>query len=135
MGFEVRGFRFAAWKSAGLPLRKASEISAPDLARRLELDAETVVLDVRSRAEWRLRRIERSVNIPLDELPGRVSEVCGKKIAAVVCASGFRSAIAAGILERCGGGSVCRLSGGIGNWIEEGLPVAGIRRRSRRRPE
>ena len=139
VGFEVRGFRFAAWKSAGLPLRKASEVSSAELARRLDRDAEALVLDVRSRTEWRLRRIAGSVNIPLGELPERVSEVCGKKIAAVVCASGFRSAIAAGILERCGGGDVCRLSGGIGSWIEEGFPVDGegrsVRRRSRRRPE
>ncbi|MBQ7206373.1 MAG: MBL fold metallo-hydrolase [Lentisphaeria bacterium] len=135
VGFEVRGFRFAAWKSAGLPLRGAAEVSPAELARRLDEDASSVVLDVRSRAEWRLRRIARSVNIPLCELPERVPEVCGKKIAAIVCASGYRSAIATGILERCGGGDVCRLSGGIGSWIEEGFPVAGIRRRSRRRPE
>ena len=103
----------------------------------LESDGESLVLDVRSRAEWNRCRIARSVNIPLHELQERVGEVCAKKIAAVACASGFRTAIATGILERCGGRDVCRLIGGIGGWIEEGLPVVGgkrspVTRRSRR---
>ena len=137
VGFEVCGFPFSAWKRAGFPVRKSSSVTAAELFRTLASDGESLVLDVRSRAEWNRRRIARSVNIPLHELQERVGEVCAKKIAAVACASGFRTAIATGILERCGGRDVCRLIGGIGGWIEEGFPVVGggrtpVTRRSRR---
>ena len=123
VGFEVCGFPFSAWKRAGFPVRRSLSVSAVELFRMLESDGEALVLDVRSRAEWNRCRIARSVNIPLRELQERVGEVCAKKIVAVACASGFRTAIATGILERCGGRDVCRLIGGIGGWIEEGLPV------------
>ena len=123
MGFDVCGFVFAAWKRAGFPVRRSSFVSAAELARVLESEGEALVLDVRSRTEWDRCRIARSVNIPLAELQERVEEVCSKKIAAIVCASGYRAAIATGILERCGGRGVCRLTGGVGGWIEEGFPV------------
>ncbi|MBQ9501337.1 MAG: MBL fold metallo-hydrolase [Lentisphaeria bacterium] len=123
VGFDVCGFPFSAWKRAGFPVRRSSFVSAPELARALESDGKALVLDVRTRAEWECCRIARSVNIPLRELQERVGEVCSRKIAAVVCASGYLSAIAAGILERCGGRDVCRLTGGVGSWIEEGFPV------------
>jgi len=123
VGFDVRGFVFAAWKRAGFPVRRSSFVSAAELARILESDRESLVLDVRSRAEWNRCRIARSVNIPLAELQNRVEEVCSQKIAAIVCASGYRAAIATGILERCGGRDVRRLTGGVGSWLEEGFPV------------
>jgi hydroxyacylglutathione hydrolase len=60
-----------------------------------------VVLDVRRAEEHDDARIDGAVNIPIHELPQRVSEVPEGELW-VHCASGYRSSIAASILDAAG---------------------------------
>ena len=65
------------------------------------VDGVVHVLDVRRRSEWEDGHIEGAQHIPLHELPDRIGEVTAGPVW-VHCASGFRAAIAASILERAG---------------------------------
>lgn len=64
-----------------------------------------LLLDVRTIEEFEEARIPGAVNIPLDELPGRVEEIAqiaGDAPIVVVCRSGSRSIMAAQILRYSG---------------------------------
>ncbi|MFW6238766.1 MAG: FAD-dependent oxidoreductase, partial [Halanaerobiales bacterium] len=77
-----------------------------------ELDANTVLLDVREKVETRLGRIEGSVNIPLNQLRDRTGELDRDKEIVVYCAVGLRGYIAARILKQKGFKHIKNLSGG-----------------------
>lgn len=57
-----------------------------------------LVIDVRSPSEFAGGHVEGSVNIPLSELPRKVSSLDKKRPTIVCCASGMRSGAALGVL-------------------------------------
>ena len=72
---------------------------------------DVILLDVRTEAEYRNGHIPGAVNIPLDELRGRLEELDREKTLYVNCQSGLRSYLACRILSQ--NGFSCRnLSGG-----------------------
>jgi rhodanese-related sulfurtransferase len=74
-----------------------------------------MLLDVRTREEYASGHVEGARNIPVQELPARLSEVGETHRPVVVyCRSGARSAMAAQILGRAG--YDVHDIGGIGNW-------------------
>jgi hydroxyacylglutathione hydrolase len=62
---------------------------------------EFILLDVRRRSEWEGARIAGALHIPLHELPGRVAEIAAGEIW-VHCQGGYRSSVAAGLLDAAG---------------------------------
>ena len=80
------------------------------------------MLDVRRPREWQAFHIEQAVNIPLSQLPERAGELDRSADWAVVCASGYRSSIAASVLERAGFGRVTNAVGGMDAYRNAGLP-------------
>jgi hydroxyacylglutathione hydrolase len=77
--------------------------SFDDLACR---STEDVVLDVRRDDEWARGHIPSALHISLHDLPHRLGEVPDLKVW-VHCASGYRSSIAASLLDRAGHDVVC----------------------------
>lgn len=69
------------------------------------------ILDVRSEEEYEEKSVKNSVNIPLDELDVRYTELPDQKIY-VLCRSGARSLEAAKFLK-IKGFEVCNIEGGI----------------------
>ena len=67
--------------------------------------------------------IDGSVNIPLNHLLERIEEVPADRPLLVHCAGGYRSSIAAGVLQRKGRVNLTELTGGITAWEAAGLPV------------
>ncbi len=67
-----------------------------------KMSGKTSIVDVRTPSEFMSGHVEGSINIPLQELPGRVDEI--RKLGKVIlcCASGIRSMQAASILESQG---------------------------------
>ena len=61
-----------------------------------------MVLDVRTPREWAGKHIAGSLNIPLNHLTERLSEILTDRHIVVHCASGYRSAIAVSLLEQRG---------------------------------
>ena len=87
----------AAW-GAGADIRTYRRATFAELA---DAGDDVVVLDVRRPDEWAESRIERAVHIPLHELEARLAEVPAGEVW-VHCATGFRSSIAASLLDRAG---------------------------------
>ena len=83
----------AAWLGWRVFKFRAVKARLPELLRR-----GAVVVDVRSPAEYAAGARPGSLNIPLGQLERRAAELDRAKPVIVCCASGTRSAIAAGIL-------------------------------------
>jgi rhodanese-related sulfurtransferase len=66
------------------------------------LAAGGVIVDVRSPAEFAAGHVPGATNLPVDELGARLSEVPADRMVVVYCASGMRSARAAGMLRAAG---------------------------------
>lgn len=102
---------FAAWKIARAFMGKVS----PDKARAL-VDGGARLVDVRTAGEHAAGHLDGSLNVPVQELAKRMGEL-GEKTRPVVvyCASGTRSASAAGMLRRAGFAEVHDL-GAMSRW-------------------
>lgn len=77
----------------------------------LENNNDKIILDVRTKKEYKLGSIYNSINIPLDELRESLNKLNKDKEIIVYCHSGMRSYIACRILEN-NGYKVYNLSGG-----------------------
>jgi len=101
-------------------------IKAPDLQAALGETNKPFVLDVRTPEEFKGDGyIEGSVNIPVNELFTRLSEIPQDKAAPIVvlCKSGHRGALAMMALRMIGYTNVTNLAGGLNAWIAAQLPV------------
>lgn len=83
------------------------------------------LLDVREAWETEIARIDRTINIPMSEVPARVAELDASQPVAVLCHSGGRSAQVANYLSQSGFDRVANISGGIDAWssdVDESIP-------------
>ena len=97
-------------------VRRTQRITAATLGEHLAAPEPPLVLDVRMPGEWQEKHIEGSRNIPLNHIEKHIDEIPRDRHIVVHCAGGYRSAIAASILERCGLENVADLVGGIAAW-------------------
>lgn len=74
--------------------------------------AGSVIIDTRTKEEYELGHIGGALNIPVDELRGRLNEVPKDKQIIVYCAVGLRGYLSARILTQRGYTEVYNLSGG-----------------------
>ena len=81
------------------------------------------VLDVRTTAEWNSGHIEGAVHVPLPELPQHADRFVGGAPVVTVCNGGYRSAIAAALLERAGTEEVIDQLGGMTAWKRAGCSI------------
>jgi rhodanese-related sulfurtransferase len=91
-------------------------ITAGSLFERLAASDPPLLLDVRAPSEWSERHIEAAVNVPLPRLPERLDTLPRDHPIVVHCGSGYRSAIAASLLQRDGYSDVADLIGGLAAW-------------------
>src|SRR3954453_5701922 len=99
-----------------------TRLAAPLAAERLANGA-VVALDVRSPAEREQKSIPGSISVPLNHLRERVGELPVDRPLLVYCAGGYRSAIAASLLQQLGFSDVSELAGGIAAWDAAKLPL------------
>ena len=90
--------------------------SLPQLTTQELREARIAVLDVRRRGEFAESHIPGAQNVPLDEIPERVREIDREQPLAVICAGGYRSSIACGLLARAGFTKVMNVQGGTEEW-------------------
>jgi hydroxyacylglutathione hydrolase len=99
---------------------RIERITAGSLAEQLATPAPPLLIDVRAPGEWEQERIDASVNVPLSRFPERLETLPRERAIVVHCASGYRSAIAAGLLRRDGFPQVADLVGGMAAWVSRG---------------
>jgi rhodanese-related sulfurtransferase len=112
------------WDRAGLPLQKTESIAVAELQHRIEDGSVDQILDVRRPAEWETGHISSAHNAPLNHLAEQAGAYDQKARVAVICAGGFRSAIAGSILEQRGFEKVVNVVGGMAAWSNAKLPVS-----------
>ena len=91
-------------------------VDAAVLADQLLSASPPLVVDVRAPKERETKHIKGSVHIPLNQLRGRASELPQDRTLALHCAGGYRSSIAAAILQQEGFTEIEELAGGITAW-------------------
>jgi hydroxyacylglutathione hydrolase len=84
------------------------------------------VLDVRRRHEWEEFHLPGATHVPLAELEACAGGLDADAGWAVVCASGYRSSIAASLLERAGLRDVVNATGGMDAWRRANAPPAPV---------
>ena len=122
---DVRGFLdggMEKWIAAGYPVTHVRQITPAEFA---EVNAETSmqVLDVRTADEWKGGHIPGARHVMAGVLADRVAELPRDRPIAVVCGSGYRSNVAASVLERAGFEDVVNITGGMSAWQQAGLPL------------
>jgi hydroxyacylglutathione hydrolase len=98
-------------------------ISAPAVAEELASAGAPLLLDIRNPREWTTKRIDGSVNVPLNHLQERIAEIPRDRRIAIHCAGGYRSSIAASILQQHGITNLTEMAGGLAAWEAAKLPV------------
>jgi hydroxyacylglutathione hydrolase len=102
------------------PTKRAS---APEVAEELASVSPPLLLDVRTPREWAAKHVDGSVNVPLNHLQERIGEITRERGIAVHCAGGYRSSIAASILQQYGITNLTEMAGGLAAWEAARLPV------------
>ena len=110
-----------AWQKAGLPVAQTTQISAQELASRLA-SGSIGVLDVRREGEFQAGHIEGADWHPLDRFKAALPDIDKAAPIAVHCKSGYRSLVAASLLQRAGYHNVVDLAGGFDAWAGASLP-------------
>ena len=102
-----------------------ASITAAELAERIELEKAPVILDVRSEEEFTESHIPGAVNIPHDQLEGRLSEIPAAKTEEIVvhCQSGRRAGMAETVLIEAGYSDIRDLDGHMQGWRQGGYPI------------
>jgi len=95
------------------------EISARDLQHERARKPNLLLIDVREPLEAEIAHIDGAQNIPLRELPARLSELPGHGAIVTLCHHGPRSLKAREILKGAGFANVRSLAGGIDAWSRE----------------
>ncbi|HNP28932.1 MAG TPA: rhodanese-like domain-containing protein [Nitrospirales bacterium] len=109
---------------------RTDRMTATTLMEQLQTVEPPIVLDVRSESEWKTKHIDNSVNIPVDHLVDRIDEVSRDRQIVVHCATGYRSSLAASLLEQHGLHNVMDLVGGYRAWEKvQPEPVAKVAQR------
>jgi hydroxyacylglutathione hydrolase len=97
-------------------------ISAPLAAERLA-HGEALAVDVRTPRERAQKRVAGSISLPLNHLTERLAEIPRNRPLLVHCAGGYRSAIAASLLQQHGFTQVGEIAGGLAAWEAANLPI------------
>jgi hydroxyacylglutathione hydrolase len=113
-----------AWRTSGRDIEVLPQWTVRDLHRAIERDRDLVVLDVRQPAEWSSGHIPGARHISGGELPARVGEISTERPVAVICGSGYRSSVAASLLQREGHEEVFNVLGGMTGWQSAGFELA-----------
>jgi glyoxylase-like metal-dependent hydrolase (beta-lactamase superfamily II)/rhodanese-related sulfurtransferase len=113
-----------AWDKAGLESTAVKQIPVDELRAKLEEEGDLQLIDVRRPAEYNSGHAPRARSAQLADLERLVGDVDPSRKTAIICASGYRSSIAASLLERRGFKNILNVVGGTTAWISAGYPLA-----------
>lgn len=97
-----------------------SALIGVDELRRAPLTSQLV--DVRSANEFAAGHIPGAVNIPMDQIEGRLADLRAGAPIVLICQAGTRARLTAALLEPCGR-EIAVLEGGTDAWVRAGMPV------------
>jgi hydroxyacylglutathione hydrolase len=98
-------------------------VSAPFAAELLASREPPLAVDVRAPREREQKHIAGSLSMPLNHLVENVGKIPKDRGLLIYCAGGYRSSIAASLLQSSGFERVSEIAGGIVGWEAANLPV------------
>ena len=107
-----------AWRESGRELDTIAQITAEELAERVEQKTAARVLDVRKPSEFLSQHLLVADNFPLDYINQNMQRLDREETYLLHCAGGYRSMIAASILRARGFANLVDVKGGW-NALEE----------------
>ena len=116
-----------AWKAAGKDVAQTESIDATTFEARLREKKVPHVLDVRKPSEFIAHHVVDAVNFPLDYINQNMHRVDRKETYYLHCKSGYRSMVAASILEARGFGHVVDIKGGWNAIEQTGIELTDYR--------
>jgi len=105
-------------------IASTERLSAPFAAELLSSAEPPVAIDVRAPREREQKHIRGSLSFPLNRLLENIKTLPKDRPLLVYCAGGYRSSIAASLLQGSGFGPVSEIAGGIAAWEAAKLPVS-----------
>jgi hydroxyacylglutathione hydrolase len=91
-----------AWRASGRDVASYPTLEIQELVAELARGEAGDVIDVRQRSEWEAGHLEGTRHEFVGDVPDRLDAFDRKTRTTVVCASGYRSAMAASVLDRAG---------------------------------
>ncbi|MBK5298149.1 MAG: MBL fold metallo-hydrolase [Vicinamibacteria bacterium] len=122
---DVRGYLdggIEKWIAAGYPVTHVRQLTPAEFVE-VRQDTPMHVVDVRTSDEWKGGHVSGARHIMGGKLTEYLAELPRNVPVALVCASGYRSTVAASVLERAGFQDVVNITGGMAAWGHAGLPV------------
>ena len=105
------------------PKQESGDVTVETAKSLIEGRPNLVILDVRTPSEFDDGHIEDAINIPVDDLAGRLDELSIDEELLVYCRTGNRSARAVETLQDNGFTKIFHIEEGITAWIDAGYPV------------
>ncbi len=99
-------------------------LSAQSAAERLSSTQPPLAIDVRTPREHDEKHIDGSLSVPLNHLADHLQSLPRDRSLLIYCAGGYRSSLAASLLQRAGFDSVAEIAGGFAAWEAAKLPIA-----------
>jgi hydroxyacylglutathione hydrolase len=102
---------------------RTERVSAPYAAELLASGKPPLAIDVRTPHEREQKHIDGSIALPLSRLAENLQTLPKNRPLLVYCAGGYRSSIAASLLQRSGFTAVAEIAGGFAAWEAANLPA------------
>ena len=104
---------------------RVREVTVGETRQRMASHAAVHVIDVREDSEWAAGHAAGAVHIGKGiierDIEGRVADKGAEVI--LYCGGGFRSVLAADVLQRMGYTNVVSMAGGWRAWVDAGAPI------------
>tara|TARA_B100000953_G_scaffold45931_2_gene35048 strand:+ start:4960 stop:6372 length:1413 start_codon:yes stop_codon:yes gene_type:complete len=118
-GYLADGMK--SWEAAGKDVDTINRITAEELEQKMKQDI--VIIDVRKKSEFDSEHIEGVVNVPLNQINQYLEKFPKEQEFVLHCAGGYRSMIAASILQQRGWSQLTDVIGGFKSIKETTIPV------------
>ena len=104
---------------------RVREVSVEETKRRMRRGAR--VIDVREDSEWEIGHVRGAEHLGKGVIERDVELAIPDKAAELIlyCGGGYRSALAADVIQKMGYGNVWSMAGGWRAWVEAGTDIEG----------
>jgi hydroxyacylglutathione hydrolase len=112
-----------SFKSRPELMAQTERVSAPFAAELLASQQPPLAVDVRAPREREQKFIAGSLHVPLNHLVENIGMLPKDRALLLYCGGGYRSSIAASLLQKNGFSQVSEIAGGLAGWEAAKLPV------------
>nr|WP_315167156.1 MBL fold metallo-hydrolase [uncultured Flavobacterium sp.] len=112
---------FEAWQKAGQEIDIINRITAEQFSNEIKI-GESKIIDIRKESEYCAEHVEEAYNKPLANINDWIKDINPKEHFYLHCAGGYRSMIAASILEARGFRNFTEIEGGFNAIAKTNIP-------------